>query len=256
MSDRLSTGTGDRASGDGVAAVGAGIFGAVARLRGDRALHPQGIAFSGSLELRDGPGLALLASPLDSARTLPATVRLSRGIGLPARLPDFLGVAVRLPDLRGPGEPLDLLMTSSLGGHGGYHLLMAARSFGWRWYSSVIPYRIGGRLVVIGALADHAGGGRDDDLAALDRRAPDALRAACAAAIAGTLRFSLAIAAPPRPFVPFGELRVGPPLPAEQAAALRLDPANCGGEIELAGGPLNPLRAGAYRASRRVTARR
>lgn len=245
----------------------AGVFGAVARVRGDRAAHPQGVAFEGTLELRDGPGLALMAPPLATARTLPALVRLSRGVGLPPRLPDVLGVAVRLPDVNGPGRPLDLLLASSLGGPGGYHLLMVARSFGWRWYSSLIPYRVGGRLTVLGALAAHgdgrprAGGGArgrrglGGDGAGLDRSAPDALAAARDAALAGRLRFALAVATPLRPLVPFGELRVGPPLPAAQAAALRFDPTNTGGEIALAGGPLDAARAGAYRASQRATRR-
>lgn len=238
-----------------LSSLSAAAFGTVARLRGDRALHPQGVAFDGRLTVRDGPGLALLADPLATVGTVPAVVRLSRGIGLPARLPDFLGVAVRLPDLVAPGRPLDLLMTSSFGGPGGYHLLTVARSFAWRWYSSVIPYRAGGRLVVLGALADHLGGRPGDDVAALDRRAPDALAAARAAALAGTLRFSLAVATPLRPLVPFGELRVGAPLPPAEGAELRFDPLNTGGEIALAGGPLDPLRAGAYRASRRATGR-
>lgn len=234
---------------EALSAGAAGVFGALARARGDRAVHPRGIAFAGTLELREGAGLALMAPPLASARTLPALVRLSRGIGLPPRLPDVLGLAIRLPDLLGPDRPLDLLLASSLGGPGGYHLPTAARGFGWRWYSSLIPYRIGGRLAVLGARAAHGDG---EDPGEPDPRAPDGLRAARAAALAGRLRFALTVAAPPRPMVPFGELQVGPPLPAAQGAALRFDPDSTGGAIALAGGPLDPLRAGAYRASRRA----
>ena len=204
------------------------LFGSLARLRGDRAFHPRGEAFEAQLELRAGGGLALMAPPLDRAgATFPALVRLSRAVGLPPQLPDVLGVAVRVTGLGGFGGPLDLLLASSLAGRGGYHLLMPARDFGWSWYSSVLPYRVGGRLVVLGALAQKPGaeGGR---------------------------RFALAVAPIGGRLIPFADLRLGPPLAPREADALRFDPTNVAGQIKLAGGLLDPIRASAYEASRRA----
>ena len=47
---------------------------------------------------------------LDAAATDPAVVRMSRGAGLPAPLPDLLGLAIRLP---GGAEPVDLLLSTT-----------------------------------------------------------------------------------------------------------------------------------------------
>ncbi|MDP9398560.1 MAG: hypothetical protein M3P96_12410, partial [Actinomycetota bacterium] len=85
-------------------------FAALARLRGARALHPRGIVLEGTLRLA---GARCGVPILDAAGTLPVLARLSKGGGLPGRLPDVLGLAVRVPDAAGPGRPLDLLLSTA-----------------------------------------------------------------------------------------------------------------------------------------------
>lgn len=232
--DRPSLPTGLLASGAGA------LFGGLATLRGTRAVHPQGVVFAATVALRDGPGLALVPA-FGPPRTVPALVRLSRGFGLPRRLPDPLGIAVRLPDLHGPGRHQDLLMVSSLGDGLGLLALVPARRFSWATYSGVMPYRSAGRLVVPGARG--AGAAADDGT--------DALAAARRAAVSGRLRFALAVAPLGGRLQPLGELRVGPPLPAADAALLRFDPLTGGDAFVPAAGPLNAIRRVAYAASRR-----
>ncbi len=81
------------------------------RLRGERAIHPRGRAFSGTVVLTGGAGTG--AALLDTAGTYDAVVRFSRSAGLPPRLPDVYGLAVRLVDAHGPGASQDLLLDST-----------------------------------------------------------------------------------------------------------------------------------------------
>src|SRR5688572_13914175 len=72
-------------------------LGALARLRHGKPMHPRGAVFAAVLE-RSGSGNGAWGVPwLDSASSEAAVVRLSRGAGLPAALPDLLGLAIRLP---------------------------------------------------------------------------------------------------------------------------------------------------------------
>lgn len=82
-------------------------FGTVARLRGARGLHPQGVAFEGQAEVH--PAGVVLAPTGDAE----VVVRLSRGIGVPHPAPDFNGVAVRFVDAHGSGRHQDVLLTTS-----------------------------------------------------------------------------------------------------------------------------------------------
>ena len=109
-------------------------FRRLAQLRHARGFHPAG---------RVGRGL-LLVSEADSAlgTVLGAadhavTVRLSRGVGLPGRLPDFLGLAVRVE--RGE-EPIDLLFTTTAGGRWGRRLILPSARWTARTFSTVMPY--------------------------------------------------------------------------------------------------------------------
>lgn len=74
-----------------------GLFGAVARLRGDRALHPDGITVRGRLERHGVPGGSVPSGVawLDTPGDEDVVVRLSRGGGLPTWLPDVQGLALR-----------------------------------------------------------------------------------------------------------------------------------------------------------------
>jgi len=109
-------------------------FRRLAHLRHARGFHPDG---------RIGRGL-LIIDHADSAlgRVLGAadhavTVRLSRGVGLPARLPDVLGLAVRVE--RGD-EPLDLLFSTTADARWGRRLVLPARRWTARPFSTVVSY--------------------------------------------------------------------------------------------------------------------
>jgi hypothetical protein len=76
----------------------------VARRRHDRALHPSGATWAAVAHL--APGDHALAGVPDLT---PATVRLSRGAGLPSALPDVHGIGIRLST----DPPVDLLLSTS-----------------------------------------------------------------------------------------------------------------------------------------------
>ncbi len=130
--------------------VAAGLFGALARLRGDRPLHPTGAAFEAELIVDHPalPGVALLETP----GRRPAYVRFSRGFGLPEPLPEILSLAVKVPDAYGPGRDQDLLMTATGEAPVLRHAFAAGRSHLRRTYSTVFPFSVGGRRLVIGAV--------------------------------------------------------------------------------------------------------
>ncbi len=86
---------------------------ALARWRNGRPMHPRGAVFSAVLD-RHGSGRPWGIAFLDATARDDAVVRLSRGAGLPAPLPDLLGLAVRLDG--GAGQPVDLLLSSTVPG--------------------------------------------------------------------------------------------------------------------------------------------
>jgi hypothetical protein len=78
------------------AVIGA-TFGAVARLRRTKPLHPHGRVGTGTLHITEP--LPHLAVPVLAAEGSHAcTVRWSRSVGLPAPLPDIEGLAVRMDE--------------------------------------------------------------------------------------------------------------------------------------------------------------
>ena len=72
-------------------------------------MHPRGAVFDAVLD-RTGSEPPWGVPWLDATARDDVVVRLSRGAGLPAPLPDLLGLAVRLP---GDGGPVDLLLTTT-----------------------------------------------------------------------------------------------------------------------------------------------
>ncbi len=117
-------------------------------LRGARVFHPRGQAFTATVET-DGGG-TWGARLLDEAARHDVVVRLSRGAGLPAPLPDVVGLAVRFEGQGRGGGPLDVLVNTS-GGPPVLRHLFLPEPLG-RTFSSVLPYRTGsGRLVLLGA---------------------------------------------------------------------------------------------------------
>lgn len=201
----------------------------LSRLRGKRGFHPFGVGFAARLTPLGG-GLEGTAFGRES-ETL---VRLSRSLGLPEALPDPCGLALRVPDAHGPGRHQDLLMVSSALPPGGRHALLPSRGFCDLPYSSLLPYRLGGRTVVLGARAlAPRPGPKLEDLA--ERRV-------------GGLEFELRAAGLTGGWEPFARLSLAERLAPERSERLCFDPTNTGGGLELVG-LLNRLRGPAYAAS-------
>lgn len=216
-------------------ALAAFAFGKVARIRRDRALHPRGVVFAGTFAA-SGPAPANgspLFAPGTSRRAL---IRISRGAGVPDALPDVRGCAIRVIDAHGEGKHQDLLLASSLAPPGGRHLLVPGRDFGQAFYSTVLPYRVGGRRLLFGAAAEDPLGSTLDEVERAVSERPLRLRLFAAAPLSG-----------------WGEVAVVDverKAPNQQDA--RFNPWTTGAGIEPVGA-LMALRDPAYRASQATT---
>jgi hypothetical protein len=178
------------------------VLGALARLRGGKPMHPRGAVFSAVLERHGNRGGEPVGVPwLDEPASDAAVVRLSRGAGLPAPLPDLLGLAIRLPSPR--EAPVDLLLSTT--GRGPLaRLLPAPRRDTAAVYSSIMGYRSDAGTLRIAALPEAAGVPSDPGPLA-EEVSRDGLA------------FTLAVARGWGPWVPFGRLVLG-------GAAEPLDP--------------------------------
>ena len=142
-------------------------------LRGARVFHPRGQVHVATVTVEGGLGKG--AALLDEPGIHAGLVRLSRGVGLPAPLPDDDGFALRLPGLGCDGAPLDLLVNSAWR----YAFVPSIVSPTW---SAVLPHRTGtGQLVLVGARPSRGG-------------------------------FDLLAASPLGPWRPWGRLDVGEPV--------------------------------------------
>jgi hypothetical protein len=190
-------------------------LGALARWRRGKPMHPRGVVVDGVLERGTGP-VPFGVPWLDEQARDDVVVRLSRGTGLPAPLPDLLGLAVRIPD-----GPVDLLLTSTATGPV-LRLLPRPRRDTATSYGSVMGYRSDAGTLRLAALPD-------DDSAR---------------------RFTLAAARGQGPWRPFGRLVLGAPRepldPDVRFDAVRNPPHGL-----VPDGPLARLRAPAYAAARR-----
>lgn len=213
-------------------------FGAVARRRHARAVHPHGPAFGATATVGPAPGVPALAR----RRDVDAIVRLSRSFDVHEAVPDVLGVSVRLVDLHGPGRHQDVLVVSCLPGPLANPVPVPARNYAWRTYSSLLPVELGERRVLLGARSAVSSRAREG-------RAMDGARRA---AREGGLAFDLTWGAPGRRWQRLGAVRIDQEeLDAERAEALRFDPVlHSGPGMRLAAGPLTDLRRRAYRSSR------
>ena len=207
---------------------------AMAAARGARVFHPDGIGFDAELTIA-GNSSAPEGTILGDASGYSATVRFSRGLGLPSQVPEILGVAVRLTDVHGPGGHQDLLFVSSWRLVGGRHALIpATRGFFGSFFSSLVPYRVGKQTMLLGldSGSDHP---TPYDLEGLAQTATGRSYTLCLAPfLAG---WSAA-----------GVLTIGDRLPDAPVEALRFNPLNTGGGIRPAG-PLQAFRAAAYEGS-------
>ena len=205
-------------------------LGTVARRRSGKPMHPRGVVLDAVLE-RTGAladwGVPWLTGPGRDA----AVVRLSRGAGLPAPLPDVLGLAVRLP---GGGRPVDLLLSSA--GRGRWtRLLPVPRVDAAVPYSSIMGYRSVAGTLRLGAVPERPGRiGADPG--------------PVAAGAPGTA-FLLLVARGRGRWLPFARLelaeRAGEPDPDVRFDAVRHPPPGL-----LADGPMARFRAPAYAAAR------
>ena len=202
----------------------------LSRLRRKRGFHPFGVGFAARLAPvgEGGFGVPVLE------REAEVEVRLSRSLGLPEQLPEPYGLALRIPDAYGAGKHQDFLLVTSASPPVGRHALLPARGFCDLPYSTLLPYRVRGEKVVIGArgLASRPGPTLGD-LRTRER---------------GGLEFELAIAGLTGGWRPVARLELGERLPPEHTERLHFDPTNTGGGLELAG-LLNKLRGPAYGAS-------
>ena len=172
-------------------------LGALARLRGGKPMHPRGAVFSAVLQRHgNGGGNPVGVQWLDDPAAEAAVVRLSRGAGLPAPLPDVLGLAIRLRSDR--GTPIDLLLSTT--GRGPLtRLLPAPRRDTAAVYSSIMGYRSDAGTLRIAALPEADGVPSE----------PEPLAEEVARV---GLSFTLAVARGRGPWVPFGRLALGRPV--------------------------------------------
>ena len=122
-------------------------FRGLAALRRAPAFHPVGVVLTGELR----PVAADLPWP---AGPVPVVARLSKGAGMPGRLPDALGLAVRIPGAGRDGGPWDITLTTAGSGHVGRMLPRPAAAWTRGAYSSLVPYRRADRLIWLGAWAE------------------------------------------------------------------------------------------------------
>jgi hypothetical protein len=136
-----------------VGAVFGVIFGGVARVRGDRALHPRGGVRAATVR-RDGLAPPTGVPWLDEPGTDRVLVRLSRGAGLPPPVPDLLGLALRIG--WDDGRFSDLLLTTAGRVPVSRHVLRPARDPYRAGYTSIVPFRTRTGPLMVGAFADDA----------------------------------------------------------------------------------------------------
>lgn len=196
------------------------LFGSLARLTGGRPIHPRGHAYEAELVV-DTPrlrGARLFAKP--GRRR--AVVRLSRGFGLPHPLPDLNSIAIKVPNAYGGGRDQDFLLTAA----GDRPLLRHVFAFGGthrdRTYSSVLPFRIGARTMLLGATPRP-----------------------------GERALDLRVATPLGTWTTVGRVELGEPLDEEHEDELAFNSDTTGGGIEPVG-MVNRVRGAAYEAAAAV----
>ena len=129
-----------------------GVTAAVARVVRPKALHPRGVTARATLSVtgvgRTGSSL------LDVTGRWPATLRLSRAVGLPEAVPDIGGLAIRIHADR----PVDILLASTGLGPLSRYVLAPGWSTTGRTMTSMFPVLVAGRPVLIAAVPGTDGG--------------------------------------------------------------------------------------------------
>lgn len=146
MSSPVHAGVGDAAA-RGTGAALAAVTSAAGRLRpATKPLHPFGVQLTGAMT-REGSGEPWGAPWLDETGRDPVVVRLSRAVGLPARLPDVIGLALRVDH----GERYTDLLFSSTGTGRVSRFLLVPRYSPATTYGTLMPYRSPTGAVLFGA---------------------------------------------------------------------------------------------------------
>ncbi|HEX8498166.1 MAG TPA: hypothetical protein VF661_13290 [Actinomycetales bacterium] len=128
-------------------AVGAG-FGALARLRAAKSIHPRGAVIGALLERLEHRRTGV--DWVDRTEPVQVVVRISRSLGLPAPLPDVLGMAIRAPlDPDGFG---DLLLATGARQPVARHLFLPYRDPVGATFTSVLPFSTPVGLRMVAAL--------------------------------------------------------------------------------------------------------
>jgi hypothetical protein len=207
-------------------------LGAIARWRGGKPMHPRGAVFDAVLERR-GSAVPWGVPWLDARTSERVVVRLSRGAGLPASVPDLLGLAVRLPG------PVDLLLSSS--GRGRFtRLLPVLRRDSAAFYSSIMGYRSDAGVLRLAALPDA-------------RRVSSEPERLAAEVSRHDLRFTVAAARGAGPWQPFGSLVLVEPV-AGRDPDVRFDAVQNPPPGLVPDGPMARFRAPAYARARAARA--
>ncbi|GGL62854.1 hypothetical protein GCM10010129_03100 [Streptomyces fumigatiscleroticus] len=176
----------------------------VAARRSSPALHPQGLTCGGTVDVR-GDGVAGDTAGWAETGRYEAVVRWSRAAGLPGSLPDAYGLALRVRQAGGPGQDLDLLLTTSGTTRLGRHVPRLRRDALAGPYSTLLSYRFGRYDRVVAALPEPGSppaGTTPDSWARAVRAAP--------------VRFALCAAGPREPWRIFATLTLAEvePVPA------------------------------------------
>lgn len=133
------------------------VFGAVARLRDSKPLHPRGTVFDATVR-RTGSPEPWGSEWLDDAGEDHGLVRSSRAAGLPSPLPDVLGLALTFTGVDGDRHDLLLATTGLL--PGARFVLLPRRDPQVAAYGSLLPYRAPRGLVLISATPSADDGAR------------------------------------------------------------------------------------------------
>lgn len=140
-----------------------------AAVRRSRLLHPAGAAFEATFTVTPTPAVSFGVALLDEPGSYRAVARLSKATSTPRGWPDVLGLAWRVVDAGGPGAPLDIALSTTGRAVLLRHLLVPRRDFARATYSSLLPYRIGGRNRYVAAVPDPRPGIPVDTASLADR---------------------------------------------------------------------------------------
>lgn len=136
------------------AAIGSavGLAASAIRLARPRALHPRGVTARATLSIT---GVGRTGSPLlDVTGRWPATLRLSRALGLPGAVPDIGGMAIRVH----ADQPVDILLATTGLGAVSRYLLTAGWNTASRAMTSIVPVLVAGRPLLLAAVPAGDGG--------------------------------------------------------------------------------------------------